>query len=62
LAIRSATLRRAVALTIDRKAFVDTLTEGKGDSEVRCPSSAASSRRPERLQRLNYFTACQVRN
>jgi len=24
-------LRRAVALTIDRKAFVDTLTEGKGD-------------------------------
>src|SRR5205085_7014915 len=24
-------LRRAVALTVDRKAFVDTLTEGKGD-------------------------------
>jgi peptide/nickel transport system substrate-binding protein len=24
-------LRRAVALTLDRKAFVDTLTEGKGD-------------------------------
>ena len=24
-------LRRAMALTLDRKAFVDTLTEGKGD-------------------------------
>jgi peptide/nickel transport system substrate-binding protein len=24
-------LRRAIALTLDRKAFVDTLTEGKGD-------------------------------
>jgi len=26
-----AELRRAVALTLDRKAFIDTLTEGKGD-------------------------------
>src|SRR5689334_3099241 len=29
-------LRRAVALTVDRKAFVDTLTEGKGDFGGRC--------------------------
>ena len=29
-------LRRAVALTVDRRAFIDTLTQGKGDSAAPC--------------------------
>ena len=34
-------LRRAVALTVDRQAFIDTLTQGKGDDRRR-----AARRRP----------------
>ena len=33
-------LRRAVALTIDRKAFIDTLTQGKGDDRRRAAGAA----------------------
>ena len=29
-------LRRAMALTLDRKAFIDTLTQGKGTTAGRC--------------------------
>jgi peptide/nickel transport system substrate-binding protein len=47
-------LRRAVALVLDRRAFIDTLTQGKGDigGVLLAPPEGVWGMPPERLQQL----------
>jgi peptide/nickel transport system substrate-binding protein len=57
-------LRRAVALTVDRKAFIDTLTQGKGSigGAMLAPPEGVWSMPPELMQKLPGYDPDVARN